>query len=199
MTQDQLRVALHDDVVEGAKALLGAILVWGDLSARIVEVEAYRGEDDPACHAYRKTVMKNMALFGAPGHAYVYFNYGVHWMLNVAAHEIGRGAGVLIRAAEPLTGVERMRANRGGVADRELLSGPGKLCKAYGIDSLQNAVDLLGNQDGLHIVAREGATPRILMGARVGIAVGKWHDVPWRFMDADRLEWVSRRPQSKTT
>lgn len=196
MTQEELRDHLRNDVVAAAPLLLGTTLVRGNLRARIVEVEAYRA-DDPACHAYRKTKMKNMVMFGASGYAYIYFNYGVHWMLNITAHEAGIPAAVLIRAAEPLAGLETMRANRGVSADTELASGPGKLAKAFGITNLDNGADLLTPSDkGLHILSAEQPVINIRALPRVGIAEGKWHDVPWRFVDGDRLKWVSKpRPK----
>ena len=189
-----LRDLLRRDVVAAAPALLDAILEWGPLRARIVETEAYRGEDDPACHAYGRPKMRNMVLYGEPGFAYVYLNYGMHWMLNVSAHEPGRAAGILIRAAEPLAGLEIMRANRQGARprhlnDTDLLSGPGKLAQAFAITSAQNGVDLLA-ADGLHLITSPTPTA-FLTAPRVGIAEGKWHETPWRFLDATRLRWTS--------
>lgn len=190
-----MRELLAHDVVAAAPALLGAILVHGDMRARIVETEAYRADDDPACHAYRKTTMRNMVLFGPPGLAYVYFNYGMHWMLNISAHPDGDAAGILFRAAEPLAGLDQMRANRPGIADKELLSGPGKLCKAFGIDRECNGLDLLDPSSPLRLEIGEPGR-KVLIGPRIGIAEGKGHDTPWRFMDADRTAWISRpRPR----
>lgn len=190
-----MRDLLRRDVVAAAPALVGAILVRGEMRARIVETEAYRAADDPACHAYRKTTMRNMVLFGPPGLAYVYFNYGMHWMLNISAHPDGDAAGILFRAAEPLAGLDEMRANRPGIADRELLTGPGKLCKAFGIDREFNGLDLLDPASELRLEIGEPVS-RIVTGPRIGIAEGKGHEIPWRFMDSDRLGWVSRpRPK----
>ena len=162
------------------------------MRARIVEAESYRAEDDPASHAYRGETPRNRIMYGEVGIAYVYFNYGVHWMLNVIAHEPGRAAGILIRAAEPLQGLEAMRANRGPVKDRELLSGPGKLAQAFGITGADNGLDLLDESSSLRLYPREGDV-RIVATPRIGIAEGKGHELPWRFIDADRLEWCSRR------
>jgi DNA-3-methyladenine glycosylase len=196
LNQDALRGLLYEDVVAAAPALLGGILVWGEMRARIVETEAYRGEDDPACHAFGRTSMRNMNLFASPGTAYVYFNYGVHWMLNIVAHEEGRAAAVLIRAAQPLAGLEYMRDRRPVARDRDLLSGPGKLCHAYGISGQQNGIDLLAAGDGLRILASQAPATNVVATPRIGIAEGKWHDVPWRFVDGDRMDWVSRgRPK----
>lgn len=195
MTGEEMRDLLRRDVVAAAPALVGAILVRGEMRARIVETEAYRAADDPACHAYRKTTMRNMVLFGPPGLAYVYFNYGMHWMLNISAHPDGDAAGILFRAAEPLAGLDEMRANRPGIADRELLTGPGKLCKAFGIDREFNGLDLLDPASELRLEIGEPVS-RIVTGPRIGIAEGKGHEIPWRFMDSDRLGWVSRpRPK----
>lgn len=157
-----------------------------------MEVEAYRSEDDPACHAYGKSKMKNMALFGPPGRAYIYFNYGVHWMLNVSAHEEGRAAGILIRAAEPLEGVDTFRQRRPKAKrDEDLLSGPGKIAAAFDIDSKDNGLDLFNPSSPLHIELHE-PIKNVVTGPRIGIAIGKAHDYLWRFADGDRLAWVSK-------
>ena len=190
-----MRDLLNRDVVAATPALLGAILVRGEMRARIVETEAYRAADDPACHAYRKTTMRNMVLFGPPGLAYVYLNYGMHWMLNISAHPDGDAAGILFRAAEPLAGLEEMRANRPRIKDGELLTGPGKLCKAFGITRDLNGIDLLDPSSELRLELGE-RVENVVIGPRIGIAEGKGHDTPWRFMDGDRLAWVSRpRPK----
>jgi DNA-3-methyladenine glycosylase len=161
------------------------------LQARIVEVEAYRS-DDPACHAFNGRTPRTEVMFGPSGTAYVYFNYGVHWMLNVVCHEPGDPAAVLIRAAKPLAGLDEMRARRGVTKDRDLLSGPGKLAKAFGITGADNGLDLFGFSD-LRLLPAEESVTNVVASPRVGIAEGKWHDVPWRFMDGDALEWASRR------
>jgi len=186
---------LETDVVAAAPLLLGAELTRGDLRARIVEVESYRGSDDPAAHSFGKTKMKNMALFGPPGRAYIYFSYGFHWMLNISALPVGQGAGILIRAAEPLAGFETFRERRPKAKkDEDLLSGPGKLAAAFGIDMRDNDTYLLEESPGkgaLSIRLSE-ETIRVVTGPRVGIAIGKAHELPWRFMDADQMRWVSK-------
>ena len=189
MPQDALLHALHGDVVAAARAMLGCTLARGDRRARIVETEAYRAEDDPACHAYRRRTPRNETMWGDPGRAYVYLNYGLHWMLNVAAHEPGRAAAVLVRAAEPLEGLEELRALRGPVTDRELLNGPGKLCRAFGVTRADDGTDLLDPSSELRLEPGEDAPP-FVAGPRIGIAVGQ--DLPWRFADASRLAWVSK-------
>lgn len=187
----RLREILTADVLEAAPALLGWDVVRGDLRARIVEAEAYR-HDDPACHAFGRTKMKNMALWDEPGRSYVYFTYGNHWMLNVVCHPRGDAAAVLIRAAQPLAGrVEMFERRPRAMREEDLLSGPGKLAAAFGIDSRLNLIDLLDPASELHL--EPGRVPRkIVSGPRIGIAFGKAHDYPWRFMDADALRWVSK-------
>ncbi len=153
-----------------------------------METEAYRAEDDPACHAYRRRTLRNETMWGQPGRAYVYLNYGMHWMLNVAAHEPGRAAAVLVRAAQPVAGLEEFRLARPKVSDVELLRGPGKLCRAFGITREDDGTDLLDPSGEFRIEA--GETVPVVAGPRIGIAVGQ--DLPWRFADASRLEWVSK-------
>jgi DNA-3-methyladenine glycosylase len=188
---ESLRDILERDVVEASRALLGWELVRGNLRARIVETEAYR-HDDPACHAFGKTKMKNMALYAEPGVAYVYFAYGNHWMLNVVAHPEGEAAAVLVRAAQPLSGLEEMFERRPKAARQDdLLSGPGKLAAAFDISRAQNMIDLLDPSSELHL--EPGEEPqKVVTGPRIGIALGKAHDYPWRFMDAYALRWVSK-------
>jgi DNA-3-methyladenine glycosylase len=190
MSPEQLREILRGDVVEGAKALLGAVLVKGDLRAQIVEVEAYRS-DDPASHSYRGLTPRTVVMHGEPGFAYVYFNYGVHWMLNIVAHPAGDGAAVLIRAAVPLAGLDLMAERRKTQIPTSLLSGPGKLTQAFEIQGGDNGMDLLDPKSQIHIELAAERCADILSGPRIGIAVGKWHEVPWRFVDADQLKWIS--------
>lgn len=192
MTAEAFFSILGSDVVAAAPALLGATLIRGEMRARIVETEAYRG-DDPACHAYKRRTPRTEVMYGPPGIAYVYFNYGAHWMLNVVAHPAGDGCAILIRAAVPLAGLDRMRENRPVSRDRDLLSGPGKLAKAFGITGADNGIDLLSIASDLRIVPSETAVMNIQTGPRIGIAEGKWHDVPWRFVDGDARDWVSRK------
>ena len=195
MSREELLELLGQDVLLAAPALLGVTLVRGEMSAKIVEVEAYRS-DDPACHAYQRRTPRTETLYGPPGIAYVYFNYGVHWMLNVVAHRQEDASGILIRAAKPLEGLDQMRQNRAVSRDHDLLSGPGKLTQAFGITGADNGLNLLTHDsDELHLLPAESPVVKIVTGPRVGIAQGKWHEVPWRFMDGDALEWVSKRPQ----
>lgn len=191
MTNEELRNTLRQDVVLGAQVLIGATLVHGKMQARIVETEAYRGADDPASHAFRGPTPRNQVMFGPPGFAYVYFSYGAHWMLNVTCLPEGQGGAVLIRAAMPLAGLEEMRLNRPSQPDRNLLNGPGKLAKAMAIDRSLYGLDLLSNGE-LRIEPRAEVDVSLLATPRVGIAQGKGHETPWRFVEADRAMWASR-------
>jgi DNA-3-methyladenine glycosylase len=168
--------------------LVGKLLVRADdgLVARLVETEAYT-EDEPACHGHRGMTRRNAPLFGPPGHAYVYFTYGMHWCLNTATGTEGRGEGVLLRAAEPLAGLETLRRRRGPRgAERDLLRGPARLAQAFGLDGTWSAVDLCG-EGPLHL-ADDGARPQVVAGPRVGVAVAADH--PWRFVAAGS-PWAS--------
>lgn len=182
------------DPVRVARAMLGTFLVHelpsGErLVARIVETEAY-GKDDPACHAFgnEKRVAaggqatgRSALLFGPPGLAYVYLNYGVHWLFNVVAGRKGEPGAVLVRAAEPVLGVERMRQLRPKVRRREdLTNGPGKLTVALGIGSQHNGLSLTARGAALYLTAPNDSRPlRVATSGRVGIT--KAVDFPWRF------------------
>jgi len=139
-----------------ARDLLGAVLECttplGTASGRIVETEAYLGPDDPACHAVAGLTERTRNLHGPPGIAYVYFIYGVHWCFNAVTREEGHGSAVLVRAVEPIAGVDLMRERRGNVRrDVDLTNGPGKLCQALGIDGAMDGTRL--TQPPLRILA----------------------------------------------
>lgn len=178
------------DAVEAARSLLGCVIHHFECSARIVETEAYRAEDDPASHAHRGVTKRNRVMFGPVGVAYVYFSYGTHWMLNVVAHGEGEAGAVLIRAAEPLTGFEAMAERRRLATPEAWLSGPGKLCQALGITHEHYGLDLLAGGD---LRIEPGRAPReIVATKRIGIAHGRGHDTQWRFVDGDAERWLSR-------
>jgi DNA-3-methyladenine glycosylase len=169
-------------VHEVARELLGCTVRHAGAAGRIVETESYH-MDEPACHAYAGVTSRSRTLFGPPGRAYVYFSYGVHSLLNAVCEEEGVGAAVLIRALEPVEGIDLMRARRGLGRVEDLSSGPGKLTQALGIGLGLNGSSLI---DGpIEVLAREtGARPpRIVLGERIGIT--KAADLPWRFCDAD--------------
>ncbi|MFZ4508603.1 MAG: DNA-3-methyladenine glycosylase [Fimbriimonas sp.] len=185
------RDLLSRDVVAASRALLGVDLVGFGRRARIVETEAYR-DDDPGCHAFRGKTRRNATMFERPGLAYVYFTYGNHWMLNVVAHPPGRGCAVLIRAARPLEGEALMQQNRPKAKrPQDLLSGPGKLAAAFGIHALHDGLDLLDSASPLRLEEGEEVAD-ILAGPRIGLAIGKGDQTPWRFIDANHIAWASR-------
>jgi DNA-3-methyladenine glycosylase len=165
-----------------ARDLIGCVVRHGETAGRIVETEGYHMEE-PACHAFAGVTERTSTLFGEPGHAYVYFSYGIHSLLNAVAEEAGVGAAVLIRALEPVDGIETMRERRRVRRDEELCSGPGKLTQALGIGLSLNGSSLV---DGpIEMLTREPGSrePRVAVGERIGIT--KAADLPWRFCDAD--------------
>lgn len=188
----ELRALLHDlPIEESAPYLLGATLVSPEATAQIVEVEAYGGPNDPGSHAARGPTPRNLPMFGPPGHAYVYFTYGCHWMLNVTGRPEGEPGAVLVRAAMPVSGSDILRSRRPKAkGDKGLLSGPGKLAAAFAIDKRHNANDLFDRQQPLHLIPARDVRP-YKVGVRVGIAVGKGHDIPWRFIDEEFEAWAS--------
>jgi DNA-3-methyladenine glycosylase len=175
-----------------ARDLIGCTVAHGETAGVIVETESYHS-DDEACHAFVGLTPRNRVLFGPPAHAYVYFSYGVHSLLNFVAEPEGEAAAVLIRALEPVDGIEAMRARRGTYRIEELCSGPGKLTQALDIGLELNGLSL---QDGpIRVLARQDgwSAPRILSTERVGIT--KATELPWRFSAAGS-RFVSRpRPR----
>jgi DNA-3-methyladenine glycosylase len=179
-----------------ARRLLGQVLVSNvrgrRTAGRIVETEAYVGPLDPACHAWggRRTPRCEW-LYGPPGTAYIYFTYGMHWCLNAVTEALGFPAAVLIRALEPLAGVETMRRRRGGVPDGQLCSGPARLCQALGITGALNGVSLA--RGGLVRIVSDGHRPstrsRVAVTPRIGVT--RAADWPLRFLFEDS-PWASR-------
>jgi DNA-3-methyladenine glycosylase len=165
------------DVV--ARKLLGKLLVrpGEQLVGRIVEVEAYFGESDPASHSYPGKTARNAVLFGPPGHAYVYFVYGMHFCLNVSCEPEGRAGGILFRALEPLCGLEAMAIGRGlgapvraGKAATILTSGPGRLCQAFGVTrERDNGSDFTARKSDLQIQDDGFVAEEVLVTRRIGI------------------------------
>lgn len=175
------------DTVKVARALLGKKLVRRInsvlLSGMIVETEAYCGTEDSACHAHRGQTPRNTIMFGPPGHAYVYFTYGMHYMLNLVTEKEGNPCAVLIRAVWPLAGIEEMEARRGRKG-KELANGPAKLCQALGINKSLNGWDLTCGRE-LWVEDYETVSEKMITSApRVGIdyAQKEHREAPWRFL-----------------
>lgn len=165
---------------EVARRLIGAILLVDGVGGRIVETEAY-DRTDPASHSFSGPTKRNASMFGPPGRAYVYRSYGIHWCLNFVCREAGHGAAVLIRAIEPLKGLELMAARRGfanatSVDPRLLCTGPGRLGQALGIGLEHDGMRLVPPHFRLRAAPTD--TP-IIVGPRIGIS--KAIDLPWRF------------------
>ncbi len=168
-----IREILASDVHAGAWALVGCELVAGDVRARIVEVEAYEGAIDPSSHAFRGQTPRNQIMFGPAGFAYIYLNYGIHWMLNVTAEGEGVPGAVLIRAAEPIAGIETIRHRRPKAKnDFDLLNGPGKLAQGLGIDKSLHGYDLFDPSSPVRIEPGEPVKHR-LAGPRIGVGMGR--------------------------
>jgi DNA-3-methyladenine glycosylase len=175
-----------------ARDLVGTHLVRvtpdGIRIGRIVETEAYRGAGDPASHAHRGQTTRNFPMFGPPGHAYVYFIYGVHWMFNVSAHPDSPPGAVLIRALEPLAGIELMARYRVGQLTPQLTNGPARLAQAMSIDASLNDEDLCTSSRLYLTPGALGASQTVTSGPRIrvtGDEAAKNH--PWRF-------WVAGSP-----
>ncbi len=176
-------------VLEVASDLIGCVVTHGDGAGVIVETEAYH-DSEPASHAFVGLTPRTKTLFGAPGRAYVYRSYGIHALLNAVCEPEGVGAAVLIRALEPVRGVDAMRARRGIDTVTALCSGPGKLTQALGIELEHNGTDLI---DGPIVISERPSgwrDPAITVDERIGIT--KAADLPWRF-SVTGSPFVSRR------
>jgi DNA-3-methyladenine glycosylase len=165
-------------VVEVARALLGCVVRHGDTAGVIVETEAYH-MSEPACHAYAGLTARTSTLFGPPGRAYVYRSYGIHALLNAVCEPPDVGAAVLIRALEPLEGVDVMRARRGLSRVEDLCSGPGKLTQALGIGLEENGTDLAAGPVAIEAPPPGWTDVSVAVGTRIGIT--KAVELPWRF------------------
>ncbi len=177
--------------VDCARELVGAHLRWDGCTGRIVETEAYLSIGDEACHTWFRPTARAFVAKHPAGTAYIYLNYGVHWMFNIMVKsEAGEGF-VLIRALEPLDGIQAMRERRPGIADKSLASGPGKLTRALGIAGFAHGADFLGGkQRGIS----RGEPVEICVGPRIGIS--KAIELPWRFGDSASKCLSRRFPRS---
>lgn len=185
------------EVTDVARQLLGARLVRNfdgtRLSGIIIETEAYRGEEDLACHARSGKTQRNAVMYGRPGRAYIYFTYGMHWCLNAVCGAEGFPAAVLIRAIHPREGLEVIASRRAGRQPFEWCSGPARLCKALDIDKMLNGVGLCDDESPLWIEQAYALPDQaVVTTPRVGIqsTPEPWRSKPWRFV-AKTLEYFS--------
>lgn len=181
------------DALAVARGLIGCLFVHdhpnGRLGVRLVETEAYRGSIDPGSHGYRGVSPRTEVMYGPPGRLYVYFTYGMHWCANIVCGRDGACEAVLLRAGEPVIGLDAVRANRPAITkDRLLASGPARMTQALGIDKRHNGTSLL--RGGAFFCAEDDETIRlrdgmVLQTRRVGLAAGRGDDLPWRFVVPD--------------
>jgi DNA-3-methyladenine glycosylase len=189
------RAFYEQTTIDVAKKLLGKFLVRkhpeGDTIGRIVETEAYIGPHDLACHASKGRTSRTEVMFGPAGHAYVYFIYGFYNMLNLVTEAKDYPAAVLIRAVEPVDGIDLMKERRKSNILRNLASGPGKLCQAFAVDRTLNGTKLSGSI--LYVDDRGEPAPKFRTTPRIGVDyAGKWKDKPYRFLVHDS-EFVSKK------
>ena len=178
------------DAITVAKDLIGCLFFHrtndGLVGVRLVEVEAYRGRIDPGSHGHRGMTERTRVMYGPPGFLYVYLSYGMHWCANVVCAREGECEAVLLRAGEPIEGIEIMRANRPSIKqDRLLAAGPARLTQAMGIDKSFNGATLL--RGGRLWCAEDAETPKlraseVAQTVRIGLGKGKGEEIPWRFV-----------------
>ena len=181
--QPPLQPLMAGTIEEAAISLLGCHIIKGEVRVRITEVEAYSGADDPASHAFRGITKRNAPMFGPPGHAYVYFCYGMHWMFNISALMTGTPGAVLIRAAQPICGIDLIRERRrSNQRETNLLNGPGKVCQALGISGDQNGVYLFDSEASINIEQGKNVTAYCVT-KRIGIAEGKGESLLRRYVE----------------
>ena len=194
-----LAAAFYDrPVLDVARDLIGCRFLFDGVGGRIVETEAY-AHDDPCCHAFRGKTARNAVMFGAPGHLYVYFTYGMHFCANLVCGPVGVASAVLLRALEPQVGIDLMRERRGMTTEKLLCSGPARLTQALAIGRAHNGIPTWSEPalvlprcaaaPRLTTPADAAAAPRILTTPRVGVGDDRQ---PWRFIDADSA-FLSRR------
>lgn len=179
---EPLATCLAGPATIAARALLGCLISGNGVTVRITEVEAYAGVgEDPGSHAHRGQTRRNTAMFGPPGHAYVYFTYGMHWCLNVVCSPAGRASAVLLRAGEVIAGLDTARARRPRATDRDLARGPARLTTALAVEKVVDGTPLLDSTGPLTL--HPGSTidsHQVGVGPRVGVS-GDGAPTPWRF------------------
>ena len=184
-------------VLEVARDLLGAVVVHTvagqTVAIRLTEVEAYAGGHDPASHAFRGETPRNAVMFGPPGHAYVYFTYGMHFCMNLVTGPPGQASAVLLRAGAVVAGDEIARARRNGAAEREIARGPARLTTALDVAREQNGLDVTATTSPLQVRRGEAVEDALVRwGPRVGVSTAQ--DVPWRAWVADEPTVSMYRP-----
>ncbi|MBB3044466.1 DNA-3-methyladenine glycosylase [Nocardioides sp. LMS-CY] len=180
---------LSGPVLEQAPRLLNAVLRHGEVAVRLTEVEAYDGANDPGSHAYRGMTRRNAVMFGASGHLYCYFTYGMHVCCNVVCGPEGRASAVLLRAGEVIDGLDVARQRRNGSSDRDLARGPARLCKALGIGLDHDGTDLARGPITLTL---DSPPAEVSTGPRVGLRAAA--DRPWRFWITGERSVSAYRP-----
>ena len=181
---------LSGPVLTAAPALLGATLTANGVTIRLTEVEAYDGANDPGSHAYRGPTARNEVMFGPPGHLYCYFIYGMHHCMNVVCAPEGTASAVLLRAGEVVDGIARARERRRGSGDRDLASGPARLCQALDLDRGSNGISVLCPE--IRVRLPPGPLVAIATGPRVGLRAAP--DRRWRFWLEGELSVSPYRP-----
>jgi DNA-3-methyladenine glycosylase len=190
LTKEFFTRSVHDV----ARDLVGCSLRFHGVGGVIVEVESYHA-DDPACHAYTGRTERNAVLFGCPGQAYVYFSYGIHSLLNAVCEPEGDAAAVLIRAIEPVWGLDAMRGRRCRSDPRELCSGPGKLTEALGVELGHNGASLL--EPPFELRGRAGDWTRVEVTAAPRVGISRGVELPWRFCATDSLHLSRPLPRAR--
>jgi DNA-3-methyladenine glycosylase len=177
-------------VLAVARELLGAVVLHGDVAVRLTEVEAYAGEADPASHAFRGSTARNAVMFGPPGHAYVYFTYGMHFCMNLVAGPDGHASAVLLRAGDVVLGEEIAAARRPGVRPRDFARGPARLTTTLAVDRDLNGADVVSARSPLQVRRGTHVDEAVVQwGPRVGVSTAR--DVPWRC-------WINGDPTVST-
>ena len=186
------------DALEVARRLIGATLLVDGVGGVIVETEAY-DMSDAAAHTHRGPTERNRAMFGPPGHAYIYLIYGLHWCLNLVTGPAGFPAAVLLRALEPLEGLDRMRALRPAARkDTLLASGPARLCQSLAVDGSLNGADVCQPAGEVWVEDRGLPRRRIVTAPRIGVDyAGAWASKPYRFLDASSFHVSIRAPDGR--
>jgi DNA-3-methyladenine glycosylase len=173
-------------VLEVARDLLGAVVTHAGVSVRLTEVEAYAGGHDPASHAFRGRTPRTAVMFGPPGHAYVYFTYGMHFCMNLVCGPDGHASAVLLRAGEVVDGLAVARQRRDGVRDRDLARGPARLTRTLAVDRQQDGADVTAGSSPLRVGSGEPVADDVVRwGPRVGVSAAG--ELPWR-------AWINGEP-----